>query len=97
MRKYINEIDGKILKIVYNQEELDEMKEFAKVYNKMESEKRKLEIKIKDDLKGYVIGELEDVELKYMSLNDYFYISYKDNKPKKKILFKRIKDFFMRG
>ena len=30
MRKYINEIDAKILKIVYTQEELSEMKEFAK-------------------------------------------------------------------
>lgn len=57
----------------------------------MEYEKHKLEIKIKDDLKGYVIGEVEDVELNYISFNDTFYISYKDNEPKKN-LFKRIKD-----
>lgn len=93
MRKYINEIDEKILKIVYTQEELDEMKEFTKVWRNMEYEKRKLEIKIKDDLKGYVIGELEDVELNYISFDDKFYISYKDDNKPKKNLFKRIKDF----
>lgn len=59
----------------------------------MEYEKHKLEIKIKDDLKGYVIGELEDVELNYVSFNDTFYISYKDDNKPKKNLFKRIKDF----
>ena len=92
MRKYINEIDEKILKTVYTQEELDKMKEFTKTWRNIEYEKQKLEIKIKDDLKGYVIGELEDVELNYVSFNDTFYISYKnDNKPKKN-LFKRIKD-----
>lgn len=93
MRKYINEIDEKILKTVYTQEELDEMKEFTKVWRNMEYEKHKLEIKIKDDLKGYVIGELEDVELNYISFNDTFYISYKDDNKPKKSLFKRIKDF----
>lgn len=93
MRKYINEIDEKILKIVYTQEELDEMKEFTKTWRNMEYEKHKLEIKIKDDLKGYVIGELEDVELNYVSFNDTFYISYKDDNKPKKNLFKRIKDF----
>ena len=93
MRKYINEIDAKILKIVYTQEELDEMKEFTKVWRNMEYEKHKLEIKIKDDLKGYVIGELEDVEINYNSLGDVFYVSYKDDNKPKKNLFKRIKDF----
>jgi len=96
MRRYINEIDGKILKVVYNQEELDEMKEFAKACNKMEFEKRKLECKIREDLKGYVIGELEDVEINYSVLKDEFYVSYKDNEYEirtKKFLFKRIKDF----
>ena len=93
MRRYINEIDKKILNIVYTREELNEMKEFTKVWKNIEYEKHKLEIKIKDDLKGYVIGELEDVELNYISFNDTFYISYKDDNKLKKNLFKRIKDF----
>lgn len=91
MRRYINEIDKKILNIVYTQEELDEMKELAKAWRNIKNEKRNIEIKIKDNC-GYVIRELEYAEINYNALGDEFYVSYKDDNPK--TLFKRIKDFF---
>lgn len=56
MREYINEIDSKILKILYTPEELEEMKEFTRQYKLMRDEKYSREMKIKKDLKGYVIG-----------------------------------------
>ena len=76
MRQYINQIDNKIIKVIFSQDELSEYKEIAKEYVEARSKKQDAEIMIMKKLEGAVIGKLEGVGLWYLHHNDTFFIAY---------------------
>lgn len=76
MRQYRNQIDNKIIKAVFTEEEIKEFKEIAKAYDEIVQLKRTTEKEIKDKLEGYVIGELECVNLSYIAYTKEIIFQY---------------------
>jgi hypothetical protein len=93
MRQYINQIDDKIIKMIFSQDELSEYKEITKKYIEAKNKKQDAETTIMKKLKGAVIGELEGVDLQYLAHGDTFYIAYKDQSYKMS-LWGRVKFIF---
>lgn len=93
MRKYINQIDDRIIATILSENELIEYKDIAKKYSELKSAKHKAEKEIMTKINGAVIGELEEIEINYLAFGNTFYISYKD-KSKEISLFNKIKSIF---
>ena len=96
MRQYRNQIDNKIIKSAFTEEEIQEFKEIAKAYEEILQAKRSAERKIKDKLEGYVIGELESINLSYIAYTKevIFQYSFENEKQKEETLSDKIKGFF---
>ena len=90
---YINEIDPKIIEMVFSKEEITEYKEIAKLSYVIKESKYKLEQDVKKRLKNVVIGDLENIKLNYLAYGNTFYISY-DSYNYKMNLLDRIKFLF---
>ena len=96
MREYRNQIDDKIIKIAFTDEELLEFKEIAKAYDEIVQFKRSAERNIKQKLEGYVIGELESINLLYIAYTKeiIFQYAFENEKQKEETLSDKIKGFF---
>lgn len=95
MRKYKNEIDEKIIKIAFTDEELLEFKEIAKAYEEIKRVKYETERKMKEKLEGFVIGDLQGINLWYSAYDNSLLIQYKDDsEQKEQTLSDKIKGFF---
>lgn len=96
MREYRNQIDNKIIKTAFTEEEIQEFKEIAKAYDEIVQAKRSAERKIKEKLEGYVIGELKDINLLYIAYTEeiIFQYSFENEKQKEETLSEKIKGFF---
>lgn len=79
MRQYKNQIDNKIIKIAFTEEEIQEFKELAEAYDKILELKRSYERNIKDKLEGLVIGELEGVNICLAGFHNELVIQYTHN------------------
>lgn len=78
MRRYSREIDSTLIKSIVSEDQYKHMVEVEKQYQELLSEKRKIERELLDKLKSRVIGDLERVEMNYLSLGNTFYISYEN-------------------
>lgn len=95
MRQYKNEIDAKIIETAFSKEELDEFKEIAKIYEDAKTLKYETEAEIKRKIAGYVIGDLEGVNLCYTAYDKSLLIQYKiDSYEKEDTLLNKIKGVF---
>lgn len=95
MRHYKNEIDEKIIKIAFTDEELLEFKEIARTYEEIKRVKYNTERKMKEKLEGFVIGELQGINLLYSEYDKSLLIQYKDDSEQKnETLSNKIKGFF---
>lgn len=95
MRKYKNEIDEKIIKIAFTDEELLEFKEIARAYEEIKRVKQDTEREMKEKLKGFVIGELQGINLRYSEYDKSLLIQYKDDyEQKSETLSDKIKGYF---
>ena len=96
MREYRNQIDDKIIKSAFTEEEIQEFKEIAKAYDEIIKLKRSTERNIRQRLEGYVIGELEGVNIMYNSTKEEIIVQYtiENEKQKEETLSDKIKGFF---
>lgn len=76
MRTYINEIDPKLIQLVLNDSELEECKQLVKEFQSLKSKKYSMEKELTSRLRGFIIGELEGVEIHYLSVGNTLYVSY---------------------
>lgn len=96
MREYRNQIDNKIIKTVFTEEEIQEFKEIAKAYDEIVQLKLSAEFEIKKRLEGCVIGELESINLLYIAYTKeiIFQYAFENEKQKEETLSDKIKGFF---
>lgn len=96
MREYRNQIADKIIKSAFTEEEIQEFKEIAKAYDEIIKLKRSTERNIRQRLEGYVIGELEGVNIMYNSTKEEIIVQYtiENEKQKEETLVDKIQGFF---
>lgn len=96
MREYRNQIADKIIKSAFTEEEIQEFKEIAKAYDEIIKLKRSTERNIRQRLEGYVIGELEGVNIMYNSTKEEIIVQYtiENEKQKEETLVDKIQSFF---
>ena len=96
MREYRNQIDDKIIKSAFTEEEIQEFKEIAKTYEEIVQAKRSAEFEIKKRLEGYVIGELESINLSYIAYTKeiIFQYAFENEKQKEETFVEKIKGIF---
>lgn len=96
MREYRNQIADKIIKSAFTEEEIQEFKEIAKAYDEIIKLKRSAERNIGQRLEGYIIGELEGVNIMYNSTKEEIIVQYtiENEKQKEETLVDKIQGFF---
>lgn len=81
MRKYINQIDDKLINMIFTSEELKEYREITSKYNQVKNAKRLGEIKANNKLASVVIGKLNGIQFNFIEYNGDFYMSYTNPNP----------------
>lgn len=78
MRKYINQIDDKLINMMFTSEELEEYREITTKYNQVKNDKQLGEIEAKNKLASVTIGELDGIQFNFSAYSGDFYMSYID-------------------
>lgn len=81
MRNYINQINDKLINMIFTSEELEEYREITSNYNQVKNDKRRGESEAKNKLASVVIGELDGIQFNFSAYSGDFYMSYTNPNP----------------